>query len=42
MVISVVMMMEGKSQDGKRKTNKQKIDKFFVHQPHNLPICKET
>ena len=35
---SILMMMECKSQDGKRKANKQKIGKFFIHQPINLPI----
>ena len=30
---SIVMMMECKSQYGKRKTNEQEISKFFVHQP---------
>jgi hypothetical protein len=38
---SILMMMECKSQDGERETNEQEINKFSIHQPNNLPICKK-
>jgi hypothetical protein len=38
---SIRIVMKCKSQNRKRKTNKQEADEFSVHQPNNPPVRRE-